>query len=88
MIRSMEVDDAGKFPTHAFRRGACMELKRSASSFAEVLKTVGWNSAASRPYLSFAEEEAANIRLILAFESDDSADEDFGGRPGGILLPR
>ena len=53
-----------------------MELKRSSSSFAEVLKTVGWNSAAFRPYLTFAEDEAANIRLILAYDPDDSVDEE------------
>ena len=78
MLHSMGVEDAHQYSTHAFRRGASMELKRSASSFAEALKTVGWNSAAFRSYLSFAEGEAANIRFILAYDSDDSADEDFG----------
>ena len=76
MLANMGVEDAHKYSSHAFHRGASMELKRSSSSFAEVLKTVGWNSAAFRSYLSFAEDEAANIRLILAYDSDDSADEE------------
>ena len=74
-LRSMEVEDAHKYSTHAFRRGASMELKRSGSTFGEVLKTVGWNSASFRSYLSFVEDEAANIRLILAYDSDESEGE-------------
>ena len=42
-----------------------MELRRSGSNLAQVLKTVWWNSANFRAFLSFFENEAANIRLIL-----------------------
>ena len=77
MLTAMGVEDASMYSTHAFRRGAAMELKRSTSSFEEVLKTVGWNSASFRSYLSFAEDEAANVRLILAYDTDESDGEDF-----------
>ena len=63
-----------------------MELKRSGSSFGEVLKTVGWNSASFRSYLTFAEDEAANIRLILACDSD-SDDEVFSPESEGEHPP-
>lgn len=77
MLSAMCVEDASKYSTHAFRRGASMELKRSSSSFAEVLKTVGWNSASFRSYLSFAEDEAANVRLILAYDTDEEEEEEI-----------
>ena len=62
-----------------------MELKRCSDTLAQVLKTVGWNSATFRSYLSFAEDEAVNIRLILmnregeessCDESDDAPSPD------------
>ena len=75
MLRSMGVDESERYSTHAFRRGASMELKNSGSNLAQILKTVGWNSAAFRAYLSFVEDEEVNIRSILvnhdAFESSD-----------------
>ena len=42
-----------------------MELKRRSDTLAHVLKTVGRNSDTFRPYLSFADGEEAEIRLIL-----------------------
>ena len=77
MLRSMGVAEAASYSTHAFRRGASMELKGSGSTLAQVLKTVGWNSASFRAYLSFVEDEEVNIRSILAnFDGYESSDEE------------
>ena len=96
MFRSMGVEEANAYSTHAFRRWESMELKNSGSNLAQVLKTVGWNSASFRAYLSFVEDEEVNIRSILAnfdgFESSDgesdsdsavfsSSDETSSGAP-------
>ena len=75
MLSAMNVEDASKYSTHAFRRGASIELKRPSSSFAEALKTVGWSSASFCSYLSFAEGESDNIRRILAYDTDESEGE-------------
>ena len=53
-----------------------MELKRTDSSLAQALKTVGWNSATFRAYLSFVEDEEVNIRLILMNRSGESSEEE------------
>ena len=80
MLRSMKIPDADSFSTHAFRRGASMELKNSGSTLAQILKTVGWNSSAFRAYLSFIQDEEVNIRSILSncdsYESSDCGSED------------
>ena len=80
MLRSLKVPEADSYSTHAFRRGASMELKGSGSTFAQVLKTVGWNSASFRAYLSFVEDEEVNIRSILAnidgYESSDGEEDE------------
>ena len=82
MLRSMNIADADSYSTHAFRRGASMELKCSGSTLAQVLKTVGWNSAAFRAYLSFVEDEEVNIRSILAnFDGFESSDEESDDSP-------
>ena len=79
MLRSMGVREAESYSTHAFRRGAAMELKNSGSNLAQILKTVGWNSAAFRAYLSFVEDEEVNIRSILAnFDGFESSDGESG----------
>ena len=79
MLRSMGIAETESYSTHAFRRGASMELKNSGSNLAQILRTVGWNSAAFRAYLSFVEDEEVNIRSILAnfdgFESSDDESE-------------
>ena len=80
MLRSMNIPEADSYSTHAFRRGASMELKNSGSNLAQILKTVGWNSSAFRAYLSFVEDEEVNIRSILAnfdgYESPDGESND------------
>ena len=84
-LRSMKIPDANSYSTHAFRRGASMELKNSGSNLAQILKTVGWNSSAFRAYLSFVEDEEVNIRSILAnvdgFESSDGESEGVSDSP-------
>ena len=80
MLRSLNIPEADSYSTHAFRRGASMELKGSGPTLAQVLKTVGWNSASFRAYLSFVEDEGVNIRSILAnfdgYESSDNEESD------------
>ena len=80
MLRSMGIPEAESFSTHAFRRGASMELKNSGSTLAQILKTVGWSSSAFRAYLSFVQDEEVNIRSILSncdsYESSDCDSED------------
>ena len=79
MLRPTKVDQADSYSTRAFRRGASAELKNSGSSFAHVLKTVGWNSATFRAYVSYVEDEEVNIRSILAnFDGFESPDKEFG----------
>ena len=80
-LRTMGVEDSECYSTHCFRRGASMELKRSGSTLAQVLKTVGWNSAAYRTYLSFVEDEATNIRLILMDSEGISSEEEEDNGP-------
>ena len=41
-----------------------MELKNSGSNLAQILKTVGWNSAAFRAYLSFDTEKEYFYRWL------------------------
>ena len=78
----MNIADADSYSTHAFRRGASMDLKCSGSTLAQVLKTVGWNSAAFRAYLSFVEDEEVNIRSILAnFDGFESSGEESDDPP-------
>ena len=83
-LRSTHVDESESYTTHCFRRGASMELKRSGPTLAQVLKTVGWNSADYRSYLSFVEDEATNIRLILmdtdGISSEEEVDNNIGGQ--------
>lgn len=76
-LRSVNITGARKYPTHAFRRGASVELKRPGRSPGAALKAVGRNSASFRPYLSFVEGEGANIRLVLAYASDGADDDHF-----------
>ena len=83
----MGVAEAASYSTHAFRRGASMELKGSGSTLAQVLKTVGWNSASFRAYLSFVEDEEVNIRSILAnFDGYESSDEEEDNPPFPIII--
>ena len=88
MLRSMGVAEAASYSTHAFRRGASMELKSSGSTLAQALKTVGWNSAAFRAYLSFVEDEEVDIRSILAnFDGYESSDgESDSDSPSGSSI--
>ena len=83
-LKTMNVEDAHSYSTHAFRRGASMELKRTDSTLAQVLKTVGWNSGTYRAYLSFVEDEEVNIRLILMNKTgtEVSSDEEDWGESG------
>ena len=75
MLRSMKVEGAESYATHAFRRGASVELRNSGSNLAQALKTVGWNSATFRAYLFFDEDEEVSIRSILAnFDGYESPD--------------
>ena len=53
-----------------------MELKRCDSALAQVLKTVGWNSATFRAYLCCVEDEAANTRLILMNRAGEESSGD------------
>ena len=73
---TMGIEDAHSYSTHAFRRGASMELKRCGDTLSQVLKTVGWNSATFRSYLSFVEDEEVNIRLILMNRVDEPSDDE------------
>ena len=75
-LTSMKVPDALSYSTHAFRRGASMELKRCGDTLSQVLKTVGWNSASFRAYLSFVEDEEVNIRLILMNHQGEESGEE------------
>ena len=84
MLGSMQVMDAAHYSTHAFRSGAPMELKRADPILAQVLKAVWWNSATSRAYLSFVEDEEVNIRLIPM----NNAGESSGEEEEDATLPR
>ena len=53
-----------------------MELKRCGDTLSQVLKTVGWNSASFRAYLSFVEDEEVNIRLILMNHQGEESGEE------------
>ena len=92
----MGVDDANSYSTHAFRRGASMALQSSGANLTQVLKTIGWNSATFRDYLSFVEDEEVDILSILAnfdefgssgdesahdSSSSDTSDETSAGAP-------
>ena len=63
-LSTMGVTEAFSYSAHAFRSGASMKLKRCSDTLAHVVKTIGWISATFRSYLSFADDEAVNIRLI------------------------
>ena len=69
-LTAMGVVEAQSYSTHAFRRGASMELRRCDSTLAQVLKTLGWNSSTFLAYLSFVEDEEVSIRLILTNRQD------------------
>ena len=57
--------DAEKYTTYAFRRGCLMEIKRSQSTVAQIMKTAGWSSAQFKVYLDLAEDEEAVIGSLM-----------------------
>ena len=74
-LRSLGVSETDSYATHAFRRGASIELKSSCSTLANVLKTVGWTYTTFMGYRPFVGDGEVDIRPILAnsdgFESSE-----------------
>ena len=65
LLTKLDVEDAVRYSTHCFRRGAAMELLNLGTTLAVIMKTAGWNSAAFRAYLQFHLAEESDMKAVL-----------------------
>lgn len=76
-FRILGYESAERYSSHAFRRGAAMELQGSGSSMGQIMKAGGWSSSAFKVYLSLDKAEGDEIDRILTRnnESGSSSEE-------------
>ena len=73
----MNFESAKRFSSHAFRRGAAMEIQGSGSSMGQILRAGGWSSSAFKVYLSLDKAEGEEIdRILTRQEVSDSSSEE------------
>ena len=65
ILTKLNVEEAARYSTHCFRRGAAMELLNLGTTLAVIMKTAGWNSAAFRAYLQFHLAEESDMKAVL-----------------------
>ena len=73
----LNFESAKRFSSHAFRRGAAMEIQGSGSSMGQIMRAGGWSSSAFKVYLSLDKAEGEEVDRILTKqeESDSSSEE-------------
>ena len=76
-LRDLGFESAMRYSSHAFRRGAAMELQGSGSSMGQIMKAGGWSSSAFKVYLSLDKAEGEEIDHIHTRNnnSDSSSEE-------------
>ena len=73
VMNKLGYPDSERYTTYAFRRGCLMEMKRSNSTVAQIMKTAGWPSAQFKVYLDLTEDKEQAIKSLL--RTLDTADE-------------
>ena len=79
ILWKLNLEEASRYSTHCFRRGAAMELLNLGTTLAVIMKTAGWNSAAFRAYLQFhlaGESDMKAVLLLLKIQSPTHSESD------------
>ena len=64
-LKKIKIPNAGKYTSHAFRRGAATELKETGSQGSSVASLGNWRSLACKGYVGLSDELAHDIAKLF-----------------------
>ena len=76
VLTRSNVDEASRFSSYGFRRGAAQELKETGSHWAVVASAGLWKSPAFRGYVDLPDDVEQGVRNLVVADSDFNSDAD------------